>query len=324
MGTEPQHIPFGRGMSTRSEITGNIRGRIVAEMHLGHIRGGDRLPGVRDLARELGADHRAVAHAYRALEREGLVEVRGRTGVFVSQQRRLGGEMPGETAEWLAEVLTEARRRRVGIPQFPGFVRRSTASVPLRAACVESNEDTSAALCTELEEEFGFEAVPLHADRFPSPRPRASAASVPEELADVHVVVTTGFHAHAVRPAAELHRKPVTVVTLNDEMARIVERRLQAGRPLTVIMVDLAFAERLRALYARVASPDLIRPVSARDAAAIARLDRTEPVLATRAARRVLPDLDVPLLLPRFPSISLESTRELAALIIRQNLEPAE
>lgn len=311
-------------MPARSDLTREIRDRVVAEMHLGHVRAGDRLPGVRDLARELGADHRAVARAYRELEIGGLVEVRGRAGVFVAEQRRLGGEMAGETAQWLADVLTEARRRRIGIPGFPEFVRTSTARVRLRVACIESNEDTSTALCTELEEEFGLQPVPMSADLFPAPRPRARArgASYPAELADVHLVVTTGFHAHGVRPAAELHRKPLSVVTMNDEMARIVERRLQSGRPLTVIVVDPAFGERFRALYARVAAPELIRPVLASDRAAIARLDRTEPVLATRAARRALPDLDVPLLLPRFPSISLESTRELATLIIRRNLEP--
>lgn len=317
---------FGDGsMAARSDLTRDIRDRVVAEMHLGHVRAGDRLPGVRDLARELGADHRAVAGAYRALEAEGLVEVRGRAGAFVAQQPRLGGRMTGEMAEWLADVLTEARRRRIGLPQFPEFVRGSTARVRLRAACVESNEDTSSALCTELDEEFGLETVPLHADAFPAPRPRAKPAAhaFPPELADVHLVVTTTFHAHRVRPAADVHGKPLTVVTLNAEMARIVERRLQSGRPLTVIVVDPAFSERLRALYARVAPPELIRSVLATDRDAIQQLDRTEPALVTRAARRVLPDLDVPLLLPRYPSISLESTRELVGAIIRANAAAA-
>ena len=310
-------------MPARSDLTRDIRDRVVAEMHLGHIRAGDRLPGVRDLARELGADHRAVAGAYRALETEGLVEVRGRAGVFVAQQRRLGGRMTGEMAEWLADVLTEARRRRIGLPQFPGFVRASTARVRLRAACVESNEDTAAAICTELEEEFGLESVPLGADRFPALRRRArpAAAAFPAELADVNLVVTTGFHAHLVRPAAELHGKPLTVVTLNAEMARIIERRLQSGHPLTVVVVDPAFGERLRALYGRAGGPHLIHPVLAGDREAIQHLDPTEPALVTRAARRALPDLDVPLLLPRFPSISLESTRELVGAIIRANAD---
>jgi DNA-binding transcriptional regulator YhcF (GntR family) len=318
-------ITFGWNMAARLDLTRTTRDRIVAAMHLGHLRPGDRLETMRELARELGVDHRAVAAAYRELEAEGLVEIRGRAGVFLAQQRLLGGQMTGEMAEWLADVLTEARRRRIGIPQFPDFVARATGGLPLKVACIESNEDTSSALCTELAEEFGLEALPLRAEQFPAStrRSRTAVSPYPPELGEVHLMVTTAFHAHQVRPAAEFHRKPLIVVTLNEEMARIVERRLQAGRPLTVLVVDAAFGERLRALYARVASPDLIRLVLASDHGAIARLDRSDAVLATRAARRLLPDLDLPLLLPRFPSISLDSTRELAGTIIRHNLEPS-
>jgi DNA-binding transcriptional regulator YhcF (GntR family) len=306
-------------------LVDQIRNRVIGEMHLGHLRSGDRLPGVRDLARELEVDHRAVASAYRALEGEGLVEVRGRIGVFVMRQERVGGEMPGETAEWLATVLTEARRRRIGIPDFPGFVRSSTARVPLKALCVESNEDSGTAVCMELEEEFGIQAVSVHADGFPVPRGRArpDPSRLPPEIHEVHLVVTSAFHARAVQAAADAAGKPFVMTTVNHEMSRIVERRLQTGHPLTVIAVDAAFPERLREVYAAIAAPEAIRTVLAGDRAAVARLDRTEPVLATRAARRILPDLDVPLLLPRFPSVSLESTRELAAAIIRLNLESA-
>jgi len=304
-------------------LVDQLRNRVVGELHIGHLRSGDRLPGVRELGKELDADHRAVAAAYRVLEGEGMVEVRGRTGVFVAKQERVGGQMPNETAEWLATVLTEARRRRVGLPDFPGFVRSSVARVPLRALCVESNEDSSTAICLELKEEFGVESVAVHAETFAAPgkRGKPDLSRLPRECREVHFLVTTGFHAHVVKPAADALGKPLVTTTVNAEMARIVERRLETGVPLTVIAVDAGFCDRLRQAYGNIAGPEMIRMVLATDDAAIARLDRTEPVLATRAARRALPDLDIPLLLPRFPSISLEATRELAATIIRLNLE---
>ena len=63
--------------------------------------------------------------------------------------------------------------------------------------------------------------------------------------------------------------------------------------------------------------------VLADDAPTLALLDRSEPVLVTRSARRLLPHLDLPRLLPRYPSISPESTRVLAEHLIRLNLERA-
>lgn len=307
-------------MPANADLAALIRNRIVGEMHLGHVRAGDRLPSVRDFARELDADHRAVGAALRMLEGEGLVEIRGRAGTFVARQERVGGEMLSETASWLADVLTEARRRRVGIPDFPDFVRSSTARARFRCACVESNADSSSAVCMELEEEFGLESVPLHPDDFPPRhgREKPDPETLPAVLREVQIVVTTGYHMHQVKPGAEALGKHFVMISINSEMARIVERRLKEG-PLTVIAVDPAFCDRLREAY-RV-RPDRIRVVMANDRAAIARLDRTEPVLATRAARRALPDLDLPLILPRFPSISLEASRELAEKIIRLNLE---
>ncbi|HET7234164.1 MAG TPA: GntR family transcriptional regulator [Longimicrobium sp.] len=307
-------------MPANADLAALIRNRIVGEMHLGHVRAGDQLPSVRDFARELDADHRAVGAALRLLEDEGLVEIRRRAGTFVAQQERLGGEMLSETAGWLADVLTEARRRRIGIPDFPDFVRSSTGRGRFRCACVESNTDSSTAVCMELEEEFGLESISLHPDDFPPQKGRAKPdpSALPAVLHDVRIVVTSGYHMHQVKPAAEALGKHFVMVSINSEMARIVERRLKEG-PLTVIAVDPAFGDRLREAF-RV-RPDRIRMVMANDRAAIARLDRTEPVLATRAARRALPDLDLPLILPRFPSISLEASRELAEKIIRLNLE---
>ena len=309
-------------MAAEPALVARIRNRIVGEMHLGHLRGGERLPGVREMARDLEADHRAVAAAYRALEAEGLVEVRGRAGAFVARQERLGGELPGETAAWLADVLSEARRRRIGIPDFPDFVRAYTGRVRLRCACVESNRDSSEAICMELEEEFGLDSVMVQADAIPplGGRKRLDPAGLPAQLREADLVVTTAFHAHAVQPAAEALGKPFAMVTVHPEMAGIIERRLRAGR-LTLIASDPRYADRFREVYHMAAGADGLRVVGADDRLAIARLDRTEPVLATRAARRLLPDLDLPLLLPRYPSISPESTRELADIIIRLNLE---
>jgi DNA-binding transcriptional regulator YhcF (GntR family) len=317
---DPQRHP--PPMAADPVLVERIRNRIVGEMHLGHLRGGERLPSVREMAREMEADHRAVGAAYRALEAEGLVEVRGRTGAFVARQERLGGELPGETAAWLAEVLMEARRRRIGIPDFPDFVRSYTGRVRLRCACVESNRDSSEAICMELEEELGLDPVSVPADALPPlrARRRLDPASLPAELRDADLVVSTAFHAQQVEAAAGALGKPFALVTVNPEMAGIVERRLRAG-PLTLIAVDPAYAERFREVYHAAAGADGVRAVGVDDRMAIARLDRTESVLATRAARRRLPDLDLPLLLPRYPSISPESTRELASIIIRLNLE---
>ena len=310
---QPDYHIQGAPVAADPRLVDQIRNRIVGEMHLGHLRPGDRIPPVRELARELAVDHRAVGAAFRALEREGLVEVRGRTGAFLARQERLGGELVEETASWLAGVLAEARRRRVGIPEFPDFVRSCTARVHLRCAFIESNEDSSTAFRMELRDEFGLDTVSVDAAALP-----AAARGFPREVLDADLLVTTAFHAAAVRAAAEALGKPFALVTVHPEMAGIISRRVQASG-LTLIVADAEYGERFRSVYA-AGQPERVRVVLADDRAAIARLDRSQPVLATRAVRLVLPDLDLPLLLPRYPSISPDSTRDLVELLIRLNM----
>lgn len=314
----------GAEMPIDAALVDRIRSRIVGELHLGHLRAGDRLPPVRELARELGTDHRAVARAYHALEAERLLEVRGRAGVYLARQERIGGGVVEETAAWLAGVLAEARKRRIAIPHLPDFIRRCTAGVRPRCACLESNLDSGDALCRELDDECGMDAFPVWVDDLPAAGARRTPdpAALPGELRGADLVVSTPFHAREAALLAEALGKPSVVVTVHPEMAGIIERRARAGG-LTAIVADPRYGERFRALYGRADGAGGIRVVPAGDAPAIAMLDRFEPVLVTRAARRLLPDLDLPLLLPRYPSISPESTRALAEHLIRLNLERA-
>ena len=309
-------------MNPEQTLTDRLRNRLIGELHIGHLRPGDRLPPIRELSTDLDADHRAVAQAYRRLEEEGLVELRGRTGAYVAVQQRLGGELMEETARWLAAVLMEARKRRVTIPGLPEFIRRYTASAQLRCACVESNEDSIVALCADMTEDFGFVAAPVSPTEARTGRIRPG--DLPHEVRQADLLVTTLFHAQHIGKIAKLLGKPMVVTTVAPEMTSVIERRLRAGR-LTLIAVDPEFGERFRSIHGPMSTdPNAIRVVLASDASAIARLDRLEPVLATRAARRQLADLDLPLLLPRYPSISAESGREITNCLIRLNLERAQ
>ncbi len=119
-----------------------LRDRIVSSLHRGRLHGGDRLPSLRTLSRYFDADPRAISAAYRVLEGEGLVEIRGRSGIYVAEQERLGATgVLSETGRWVAGIAAEAWKRRVTLSDLPELIRRCTASVPLIAAFVESTED---------------------------------------------------------------------------------------------------------------------------------------------------------------------------------------
>ena len=310
-------------MDPEIALSDRLRDRILNALHLGLLRPGDRLPSIRTLWREMGVDHRVVAQAYRVLEQEGLVEVRGRSGVYLAPQDQYGGELLAETARWMAGVLVEAWKRRIAISDVPELIRRCTSSVALRCGLVESNVDQMTAYGAELEEHFGLSPVPVEISPVPLPRPDRSVEfhAVEDRLREMDLVVSTSYHARLVRKAAENVGIPAVILTVNHEVVETIQRRLREGR-LTVVAVEPTFGDRMRAMYSED-EPDRVQVVLADDEAGLSALDPDEPVLLTRAARQRLGDRvdNLPLLLPHSPTFSAHTARELLGVIIRLNLE---
>ena len=61
-----------------------LRVQVIDAVRDGSLVPGDKLPTVRNLAAELGIAANTVARAYRELERDDVIETRGRNGTFVS------------------------------------------------------------------------------------------------------------------------------------------------------------------------------------------------------------------------------------------------
>lgn len=307
----------GRSPGTDSDLVDALRDQLANAMHLGHIEPGDRLPSIRDLSRRFGVTTYAAVHAYETLAAEGLVEKRGRSGMYAAAQDSPGQGLLGETALWLVDVLAGAWEHQIKVPHVPDLVRRWTAAVRLRAACVESDGDTLTALCADVANHFGMDSRPL--------RPEELAASAESDgrtvhpLHDTDVLVTTAYHAAEVRQAAEVLGKPVLVAGVNPEHARAIEDCLRQ-RDLTVVCADARFGERVRGMRGgRYASR--VRIVLADDHAALAALDPADPVLLTRAAHERLDGTELRPLVPLSPFISPICARSLTELLVRFNVE---
>lgn len=306
-----------------TELSDRLRDRILNALHLGLLHPGDRLPSIRALWREMGVDHRVVAQAYRTLEDEGLVEVRGRSGVYLAPQDQLGGELLAETARWMAGVMVEAWKRRITVGEVPELIRRCTTTRPIRCGVVESNVDQMTAYCHELEHDFGVEPVQIAISPIPLPRPDRSVEfhQVEDRLREVDMVVTTSYHSRLVRKAAENVGIPAVTLTVNSEVVETMQRRIRENG-VTIVAVEAEFGNRMRAMYTDlIERPDQFRVVLAGDGEGMAALDPREPVMLTRAARAVLGEVSLPLLVPHSPTFSPQTAREILGLLIRINVE---
>ncbi len=307
--------------SKESQALDLLRGRILSGIHSGHITAGDQAPTYREVADETGLDLRAVNRIYGALEKEGLVEVRGRQGVFIAPQERLGGRVPEETARWVIGILNDAWVRRIHLPDLPEFLRKCIVGVQVRCACIESTADQLYAICTELNRDFGLVSSPVHVDQLAAAQAAIDLRErVPPELREADFLVTTAFHASTAREFARRLEKPLVVIRLNPDLVRHIERRLAAGE-LTVVCVDPRFLERMRLVFGGDHA-ERIRGILADDQEAVRRLDPKKPVHVTSLARERLKQIPAPVLFTGdHAAMSPESAAELAEMLVRINLE---
>lgn len=290
------------------DLHDRIRNRVITSLYAGQLKAGDRLPSVRRFAKELDADPRAVLRIYRSLEEEGLVEIRTRSGVYLAEQRQVAPDLGRETSEWLAsQVLTEAWRRRIPLPELPELLRRCTASVRLRCACVDEVEDVRVALCHELEKDFGLEPVPV---LFSPDAPSTSCEKVAEA---VDLITCTTFHAPAIRRMARRLGKPLVVVSANPVTLGQIADSGGTGT-LTFVVADPRFRSRLQATFGegtRVFTLDEFDPGS----------PGGEPVIYSRAAADRSGDPAAMRRVPDLPVLSPETVRDLCHWMVRLNLD---
>lgn len=295
-----------------------LRRRILNGVHRGQLHAGDRLPSSRELGEELAVDHRAVAKAYRRLAAGGMVELRPRSGVYLSSGVPGCGEdsKVGHNALWMRDIATEAWLRRVPLRELAPLVRRFLSSRVLRALCIESALDPLLAVQFELEHDFGLEVGTAMAPPAAVPgQPRRDwAAEIRAEGGASDLIITNAFlHDEVAEAVAGLAEPPdVVQFTLNQDWLLRLQRAMEEGG-LLVVAVDPASEDRFR-IALEVGPEDDFRFVTV-DAW------RTEPprattLYATHAARGRDPELAGRSLPSLPPVLSMETARALAAAIV--------
>lgn len=108
-------------------ITRQLLDQLRAQCATGALRPGDKLPSVRELARELAVNQNTVLHVYERLETEGLIERRHGAGTFVADPDGGGGHglMESQRAQLVREVEALAHRARslgVGVEDLKALI----------------------------------------------------------------------------------------------------------------------------------------------------------------------------------------------------------
>jgi DNA-binding transcriptional regulator YhcF (GntR family) len=309
---------------TNTEITDLLRRRIVADLHLGRLKPGARLPSLRMIAQELNISIRAAARAYASLERDGLVTVRGRSGIYLVAPFAVDIELT-EPLAWYADMLKDAWSRRLALTDVTTLLHELVQN-PLHVACVESTEDHMVAFCAELEEDFSLITTSIKLTPAGAVA-NGVAMALLDALAGVDFIVTTAFHAADIYEAAETLQKPVVVVSVNETLLDSFENQLEAGA-VTVIADDPAFVERFRTyLVERFRNRGDLKVYGVDDISADGNLTNGSTLLYTRAARKRLNEEEYHLVPPPVAFLSDRAARKVLQCMLsthgQRMLQPA-
>ena len=292
-----------------------VRERVLQEvasgLHLGRLHPGDRLGSARRTARETGTDYRLVVAALRGLEREGLVEIRPRGGLYVGHRQRRGGDDAAVVfEEHLAEFVARELAGGWTLAAMAARLGRCLGTVGVRAACVECNDDQLDFLCRELQGSFGVASVGIEIDRLRGGAPLA--------LRDASFLVTTTFHAGDVGRWARRLGKPCVVATL-DPQRRADVGRLLRERPVVFVGTDPRWATKARRIWgSEPGAENLVVLTLGHDS--LAGIADDAAVMLMPKARRLLGSSELVRRALPARGLSSESKLQILAALIHANL----
>lgn len=252
-----------------------VRSYLVAALHSGRLRPGDRVPSVRRMAALTGMDRKTAHRAYVKLAREGLLDLRVGSGTYLAEVKA-GPSRPVPTSDLLgAANRSRAEAARLGLTPtaFARFVLAALGDGlkgwPL--AVTECNREQIELFALEIRTALGVRCRPVLVQDL-EVRSR-------EAVTDCRGIVSTDFHRDEVAKAAAPLGLPVYRIALEPAFPRTLVEHARRG-PVVLVVLDRSFA------------PGFFRFMtdSGVDKEVMARVTVVEPREARSAFRRLADD----------------------------------
>jgi DNA-binding transcriptional regulator YhcF (GntR family) len=203
------------------------------------MRAGDRLPSVRELASEFGVDARTALRACKLLAAEGLIEMRKRSGMYVSLPESLLPPLSG-AQESVVDIIVHGLSLGIAPARLADVLRERCNPRQVRVVCIESNADHAAAIGAIIRDTYGVDVITVTVDDV-----EGDATSA---LRGANAVVVTTFYASDVLRVTEPLGLPVFIATLDPIQGSEFVRNLE-NRPVYLIGMDRRWAIRAEQLF---------------------------------------------------------------------------
>ncbi|MGI8496650.1 MAG: GntR family transcriptional regulator [Gemmatimonadaceae bacterium] len=296
-----------------AHLVNAIRDRIRGSLQVGAINPGERLPSTRVLATELRADPRVIAAAYRELEKEGLVALRPRSGVYLADADAAPGPTERSVAEWIGDVMCEGVLRGIPANRLSDLLLQATGE-PIAVVAIATTADQTAGIVHELRHDYGLNARGVLAETV-SPR-----TEPPRLIERARLLLTTDGNGPWVTRWAERLGKSCIVATLRPDLPH-AEWLLAMRSSVYVVAVDPRFLRIVRNFLKDVEGAENLHLLTADDRDAIRAIPRDAATYVTQAARDRLGRTQLPgRVIPNTRIFAPDCVRAIAGFVARETL----
>jgi DNA-binding transcriptional regulator YhcF (GntR family) len=209
-----------------SVIIDRLRDRIYLGRYFGCWDPGDRLPSVRAIARQERVDRKTAAAAYRRLQREGLVRVEPRSGVYLQGPALSNGSDPLRRLhlQWLEHTLASGMELGLDSETVGRMISGVAAVEQRRIPVVDADPEHAALLAREISTRTGLQCFATDPDQLP-------AHGGP--LKDAPFIAATPTGSRKLRPLQS--RIPIVEVTLAPELFEEVRDGAGNGEVMVIV-----------------------------------------------------------------------------------------
>ncbi len=225
------------------------RGQIIAALHAGIVRPGDRLPSLRRVAGVSGLNVKTVMRVYAQLQKKGLVVLRSGSGAYVAE-RASGGLEPAQALRFVQLVrrhLDEASVMNLIPRAYEELVHRVVARGAFKdrsVAVLECNVEQVRLYSREISARIGVRAQPILLSE-------VAEESVAGIISSCSILTVTDFHLEEGRRIAGRFRKPLVRLRLREDFLPTLIGAARSGR-LAMIVYDTSFFPAFRRALGRL------------------------------------------------------------------------
>ena len=290
-----------------------LRQQIVKALATGLWEPGAKLPSIRDMAAAMNLDPRVVSGAYRELSIEGLLDLKSRSGAYISEAARPTGAAVVPSVAWITDMLVDGVAREVRLTDVAEWLRRATETLRLKAFVIAPTHDQVDGLRREVFTYYGIDT----GGRILNDVERAR--DLPLELRRADLLITTEACRKVSSQISAALDLPCICVSGRMDLAGPHWQSLMQS-PGYVVVTDESFGAIFQSFVAAQGSTSKVTVlVVGSDDLGVIPADGV--VYVTQSAREKLGSLALNgRILPSVRVLSRESSHELTAFIVERNL----